>query len=82
LQKESAIRSGLEERFPEAWFVYGAEVIGGYENVNMPIAGEQHPDEPDHIIPDADSERADDRGARGVSGAAAAGLDDQAFPAA
>jgi hypothetical protein len=40
----------LEARFPRVRFIYGAEVIEGYENSIMPIAGEQDPTEPDRFI--------------------------------
>jgi hypothetical protein len=49
-QQEALIRSGLEARFPEVRFVFGAEVIEGFENTILPIAGEQHPTEPDRIV--------------------------------
>jgi hypothetical protein len=44
------IQSSLEARFPRVRFIYGAEVIEGYENSIMPIAGEQDPTEPDRFI--------------------------------
>jgi hypothetical protein len=45
--QETVIRSGLEARFPKVRFDYGAEVIDGFENSIIPVAGEPHPIEPD-----------------------------------
>jgi hypothetical protein len=44
--QEAVIRSGLEARFPEIRFDYGAEVFAGFENSIVPIHGEPHPTEP------------------------------------
>jgi hypothetical protein len=49
-QQAEMIQSSLEARFPRVRFIYGAEVIEGYENSIMPIAGEQDPTEPDRFI--------------------------------
>ncbi|MDB5515203.1 MAG: hypothetical protein JWQ17_1961 [Tardiphaga sp.] len=49
-QQEALIRSGLEARFPEVRFIFGAEVVEGYENSILPIVGEQHPTEPGRIV--------------------------------
>jgi hypothetical protein len=48
--QEAVIRSGLEARFPGLRFDYGAEVIEGFENSIIPIAGEPHPTKPDVIV--------------------------------
>jgi hypothetical protein len=48
--QEALIQSGLEARFPELTFLYDAELLEGYENTIMPIAGEAHPIEPDRIV--------------------------------
>jgi hypothetical protein len=49
-QQEAMIQSGLEARFPGLRFICDAEVLGGYENTILPIAGEAQPSEPDRIV--------------------------------
>jgi hypothetical protein len=44
-QQEAMIQSGLEARFPGLRFICDAEVLGGYENTILPIAGEAQPSE-------------------------------------
>jgi hypothetical protein len=48
-QQEAMIQSGLEARFPRLRFIFEPEVLGGYENTILPIAGEAQPSEPDRI---------------------------------
>jgi hypothetical protein len=48
-QQEAMIQSGMEARFPGVRFILGTEVLAGYENTILPIAGEQHLTEPDRI---------------------------------
>jgi hypothetical protein len=49
-QQEAMIQSGLEARFPGVRFIFGAELLGGYENTILPIAGEAQPSRPDRIV--------------------------------
>jgi hypothetical protein len=49
-QQEAMIQSGLEARFPGVRFIFDAEVLGGYENTILPIAGEAQSDAPDRIV--------------------------------
>jgi hypothetical protein len=47
---ESAVRTALELRFPGMEFVFGHEVIEGYENAILPIRNAPHPTDPDASV--------------------------------
>jgi hypothetical protein len=48
--QQAMVMGGLEGRFPAIRFMYDAEVLEGHENTIMPVAGEQHPTEPNRVV--------------------------------
>jgi hypothetical protein len=47
---EAAVRMALELRFPDLEFVFGPEVIEGYENSIVPVRNAPHPTDPDGSV--------------------------------